>query len=298
MDAFPGPAVMFDREEQIIRANEKARSIFTGPLLTRHDLPEALTVGLDDALAKGRWSVFRFQVTGGPLLRNRIEPEHFDLTQPETSTCAILWLKEEAGGGISKSIALNLLFELRGGAIPLDTLLKLYEEHKSDPEFLANLKRAGDCVIRNVTRDANILQSVAVVSPDAGEPVSLASLTAEAYQKLKLYQGEIAPRQLVCKGPDDLAFSTGHRSHLTTLVSEILMDVNHPSNAVTVQWAEDHERLGVPTAKVEFTIESVKVGVGFGLKVAEEFTLDMHGCMEFTPGTPGSLSLWLPLTPP
>jgi len=297
MDAFPGPAVMFDREEQIIRANEKARSIFTGPLLTRHDLPEALTVGLDDALAKGRWSVFRFQVTGGPLLRNRIEPEHFDLTQPETPTCAISWMREETGGGISKSIALYLFFELRG-AIVLDTHLKLFEEHQSDPEFMANLKRAGDCVIRNVTRVTKILESVGGIYSDTGETVSLASLTAKAYERLKSYQGERAPRQLVFKGPDDPAFSTGHRSRLTTLFSEILMDVNHPSNSVTVQWAEDREKLGVPTAKVEFTIEGVKVGVGFGLKVAEEFTLDMHGCMEFTPGTPGSLSLWLPLTPP
>jgi hypothetical protein len=33
-------------------------------------------------------------------------------------------------------------------------------------------------------------------------------------------------------------------------------------------------------------------------RVAEEFTLDMHGCMEFTPGKPGTLCLWQPLTLP
>jgi hypothetical protein len=297
MDAFPGPAVLFDREEQIIHANKKARSLFTEPLLTRHDLPEALTVGLDDALAKGRWSAFRFQVTGGPLLRNRIEPEHFDLTQPETPTCAISWMREEPGGGISESIAMNLMYELRGGAVPLDTHLKLFEAHQSDPEFMANLKRAGDYIIKSVTRVCDVLLSVAVVSPDAREPVSLASLTAEAYQKLKLYRGEKAPLQLVCKGPDDLTFSTGNLGRLRTLFTEILLDVDHPSNSVTVQWAEDHERLGVPTAKIEFATGGFN-GAGFGLCVAEELTLDMHGCMAFTVGTPGTLNLWLPLTPP
>ncbi len=207
-------------------------------------------------------------------------------------------MEEETGRGISKSIAWNCTWQIRGGSGTLDSLLKLYDEHKSDPEFAARLKRAGDRIIKNVTRVGNVLLSVADLFPDEREPVSLASLTAEAYQKLKLYQGEIAPLQLVCKGPDDLAFSTGNLGRLRTLFTEILMDVDHPSNSVTVQWAEDHERLGVPTAKVEFATGGVKVGAGFGLCVAEELTLDMHGCMAFTVGKPGTLSLWLPLTPP
>jgi hypothetical protein len=206
-------------------------------------------------------------------------------------------MREEPGGGISESIAMNLMYELRGGAVPLDTHLKLFEAHQSDPEFMANLKRAGDYTIKSVTRVCDVLLSVAVVSPDAREPVSLASLTAEAYQKLKLYRGEKAPLQLVCKGPDDLAFSTGNLGRLRTLFTEILLDVDHPSNSVTVQWAEDHERLGVPTAKIEFATGGFN-GTGFGLCVAEELTLDMHGCMAFTVGTPGTLNLWLPLTPP
>ena len=301
MDAFFGPAVLFDRGEKIVHANEKARSLFARPLLTRHDLPEQLTVDLDDALAKGRWSVFCFQATEGPLFRNRIYPEYFDLTQPKNPTFACLWMEEEAAAAVSESISRYLYFELRGGAVPLATHLRLREEHQSDPEYLAKLERAGGYLVRNVIRVTNILASVLGASSHASlarETVALASLVAEAYQRQQSYHGEVTPLQLICKGPDDLAFSTSRRSILTTIFTEILLDGYNPSNSVTVQWAEDHERLGVPTAKVEFSIEGVKDGVGFGLKVAEEFTLDMHGRMEFTPGMPGPLSLWLPLTPP
>lgn len=309
LDALAEPAVLFDRTERIIHANEKARSLFNRPLLTRHDLPEQLTAGLDCVLAKGGQSTFCYQVTGGRLFHTRIRPLYFDDTHPRSAACALLRMEEKTGGCVSDLVATHLYFELANAFVPIATLDALLNDPSrdakslSDPEFQEFQRGALAALHMRGLRVVNILRSAgSKYSPSAGERVSLGSLMTKAYQSLKLYQGRsnsmIIPTQLVCKGPDDLAFSTGGSGRLQTIFTEVLLDLNHPSNSVTVQWAEDHHRLGVPTAKVEFAIASVKTAVGFGLCVAEEFVLHEHGCMEVTPGKPGTLSLWLPLTLP
>jgi hypothetical protein len=312
MDAGMRREILFNREGRIIHANEKARSLFTRPLLTRHDLPEELTAGLDDALAKGRQSAFCFQVTGGPLLRNRIYPEYFDVTQREKPTCALLCMEEQMGRCVSRPIALHLRMYLGAASSSMELLHHIRNDPKRDaislsaPDFQQYQKQtielSAEWLFRSAIRVGNILSSVAGWHSDGSANVSLASLITKAYQNLKFYrwtpEGGV-PTQLVCKGPDDLAFSAGRLGRLVTLFDEILLDLNHPSKALTVQWAEDDKKLGVPTAKIEFAVAGVIDGeYGFGLSVAEELTLDMHGCVELTPGNPGTLNLWLPLTLP
>jgi hypothetical protein len=341
VEAFSGRAVLFDREGRIIHANEKAKAFFNHPLLTRHDLPEELTAGLDDVLAKGRRIAFCYQeVAGGPVLRNTMRPLYLYGKLPEEIVCAILRIEENTGSFVPESIATYAIGELSNCCTQHARFLKTVEAYVKRhgqqsvvKDWASQTTQAGERLIKRVTRVANILKAVASGdSPLGSEKVSLASLITEA---ATLNKGQLpaheppksdilndlhrsmlrriaaldglrgAKRVMVCKGPDDLAFSTGNPQCLRILFSEILGTLGHPS----IQWAEDNKKLGVPAAKVEFSFDffpdsrldsavyhASLVGQRPWFDLATEIVLNAHGCLELTPDNPATLCLWLPLT--
>ena len=185
------------------------------------------------------------------------------------------------------------------------------ETYQNDQDFLSARERAGGFLYAHAMRVAGIILAVIGGCGGAREEASLKSVVAEADQAaVKFYQirfdGTSDPLQLACEGPDNLALSTGNQPWLRTLFTELLTEIRYWSQSLSVQWAEDQKRLGMPAAKIELTFERWAHTVfyisskneGLGLDVAAEVVLDADGRMELTPGKPVTMCFWLPLTLP
>jgi hypothetical protein len=315
VDHVPGPAVLFDRQAQIIHSNEKARSFFSRPLVTRQDLPAELTAGLQAVLQSGRRSFSCYQRNvNDPALRKTLFPEYLDTARPEEPTCALLTLEDKPRGSVPPFIAMLVVRELRDGCVPLSAFRNdpgQLERAQNEPDWRDAQKGAAEYAIMRTTRVANALWAVRGGDGRyARETVSLGSSISEADEwNFKFQQSQfphgVVPMELVCQGPD-LVFSTCNNSRVKSLFTEILVDVRTWSKSASIHWEEDHHTLGVPAARIELTFNEFPHTVpyissrneGLGLAVAREILMDANGRMEVTPGKPATLCLWLPLTLP
>ncbi len=104
-------------------ANQKARSLFNRPLLSRQDLPKELTDGLGQTLARGPRSFSHYQLDGGTVLRKVLCPEYLDAQRPQQPACALLRLETKLGKAVPQTVALSLFHELRDGCKPIAAYL-------------------------------------------------------------------------------------------------------------------------------------------------------------------------------
>jgi PAS domain-containing protein len=319
MNAFAGAMVLFDPGGQVIHANEKARAFFGRPFSTRQDLPEEVTNGLDEAVAKGQliYSCYR-QAAGGPVWRSLIFPEYLDATQPERPACVSLSITEKTQQSVPYVISRRLVYELNNVLNVLSTGRWVLARQPDDPGLQADQKAMARCLEVKAERVSNILAAVtglrrdskAQVARDSRAQVTVGSVIANAERRAAKFNEsqyeKFVPMQLLCEGPADLCFTTAS-GRLEIMFAEILTDITYWSReSCSVRWAEDATVLGVPAVRIEFVFRHLNLRAsygttaneGLGFAVAEQITLDAQGRMEVTPGKPATLCLWLPLALP
>jgi hypothetical protein len=149
--------------------------------------------------------------------------------------------------------------------VPVSTYLnnpRFKERYQNDPNFLCSQERAAAFLYAQAMRVAGILLAVIGGYGGARQETTLKSLVAGAGQAaFEFYQsqfeGTSAPLQMACKGPDNLALSTGNLPRLKTLFIELLAEIRYWSKSLSVEWAEDHQRLGLPAARILLTFEGL-----------------------------------------